>query len=68
MLVKIRMDSISNKPNIGHCYNLVYIKSNNLAECLGNESTGEYYIYDDDDMMGSEKGVLNILLMNKLIK
>jgi hypothetical protein len=59
MLVKIRMNgnnSISNKPNIGHCYNLVYIKGNNLAEYLGNESTGSYYIYDDNDMMGSEKG------------
>ena len=59
-------DSISNKPNIGHCYNLVYIKGNNLAECLGNESTGEYYIYNDDDMMGSEKGGMEYYINEQL--
>ena len=56
MVVKIRMiGTFWDNPKLGHCYNLVYIRGKNLAECLGTEMTGEYYIYDNYEMLGSEK-------------
>lgn len=46
---------ISNKPKIYDNYTLVFIKGKNLAECLGNESTGEYHIYDNGKLFGNLK-------------
>jgi hypothetical protein len=42
-------------PNLGHQYDLIYINSKDLAECIGNESTGCYYIIDNDEIIGSNK-------------
>ena len=61
-LIRIRMminDEAKNKPNIGHKYTLVYIKGKDLAECLGNESTGEYYICENKKIIGQIKGDLD---------
>ena len=38
----------------------VLIKGNNLAECLGNESTSEYHIYENGELFGNLKGDVNI--------
>jgi len=46
---------ISNKPKIGDTYTLVFIKGKNLAECLGNESTSEYHIYENGKLFGNLK-------------
>lgn len=57
-LIKIRMmcsANIENKPKLGYKYTLVFIRGYNLAECLGNEATGEFYIYDGGIMVGSNK-------------
>lgn len=53
-------DHISNKPKIGYTYPLVLIKGNHLAECLGNESTSEYHIYENGELFGNLKGDVNI--------
>ena len=58
-LIKIRMRcnvSVENKPNIGYKYSLVYIKGRDLSECLGSESTSEYYIYENTQLIGQIKG------------
>ena len=57
-MIRIRVvgnDDISNKPNIGYTYTLVFIKGYNLAECLGNENTGEYHIYENGELFGNLK-------------
>jgi hypothetical protein len=42
-------------PNIGYEYDLIYIHSNDLAECIGSESTGPYYIIENNEIVGSNK-------------
>ena len=51
---------ISNKPKIGDTYTLVLIKGKYLAECLGNESTSEYHIYENGELFGNLKGDPNL--------
>jgi len=61
--IKIRVVGdahISNKPKIGDTYTLVFIKGNNLAECLGNESTSEYHIYENGKLFGNLKAGPNL--------
>jgi len=48
-------NNISNKPNIGDTYTLVFIKGNHLAECLGNENTSKYHIYENGELFGNLK-------------
>lgn len=58
-LTKIRMmgnDHAENKPDIGHKYSLVYIKGDDLSECLGNENSSEYYICENKQLIGQLKG------------
>ena len=42
-------------PPLGYEYDLFFIKSNELAECLGSESTGEYYLVKEEDIVASNK-------------
>tara|TARA_R110002072_G_C7700350_1_gene513148 strand:+ start:180 stop:569 length:390 start_codon:yes stop_codon:yes gene_type:complete len=49
-------DHSENKPNIGHKYSLVYIKGDDLSECLGNECSSEYYICENKQLIGQIKG------------
>jgi hypothetical protein len=58
-LTKIRImgnDDAKNKPNIGHKYSLVYIKGDDLSECLGNECCSQYYICENERLVGQLKG------------
>jgi hypothetical protein len=43
------------RPDIGYKYDLIYIHSNDLAECIGSESTGSFYIIKDNKIVGSNK-------------
>ena len=43
------------KPEIGYTYDLIYIRSEDLAECIGSEGTGEYYIIENNEIIGSNK-------------
>lgn len=46
---------VSNKPDEGYEFTLVFIKGSNLAECLGNESTTEFHIYNNSELFGNLK-------------
>jgi len=59
-MIRIRVVGKSNKPNTGYTYTLVFIKGNNLAECLGNECTSEYHIYENGNLFGNLKSVPNL--------
>lgn len=52
--------NISNKPEIGYKYKLVLIKGKFLAECLGNENTSEYHIYENGELFGNLKLDINL--------
>ncbi len=43
------------RPDIGYKYDLIYIHSSDLAECIGSESTGQYYIIENNIIVGSNK-------------
>tara|TARA_B100001564_G_C20584360_1_gene644754 strand:+ start:494 stop:901 length:408 start_codon:yes stop_codon:yes gene_type:complete len=43
------------KPDIGYKYDLIYIHSHDLTECIGSESTGPFYIMKDNRIVGSDK-------------
>jgi len=42
-------------PTINYEYDLIYIHSTDLAECIGSESTGPYYIVENNEIVGSNK-------------
>jgi very-short-patch-repair endonuclease len=61
-LVKIRMNNSVDTtfelaPPVGFMYDFAFIKSLDIAEIFGSESSGEYYIYRDDKMHGSDNNV-----------
>lgn len=43
------------RPDIGYKYDLIYIHSSDLAECIGSESTGSFYIIENNKIIGSNK-------------
>ena len=56
----VRDYNISNKPNMGETYPLVYIQGSNLAECMGNECTNQYHIYENGKLFGNLKSYPNL--------
>ena len=60
------------KPEIGYTYDLIYIHSECLAECIGSEGTGEYYIIENNEIIGSnkilERGYSKGILQNSIDK
>ena len=69
-LKKIRMmckaDAI-NKPNIGHTYSLIYIKGDDLSECLGNENSLEFYICENKILIGQLKSSIDTKIFKEKI-
>lgn len=58
MNIRVRLvgnADVSNKPEEGYEYTLVFISGSTLAECLGNESTTEFHIYDNGKLFGNLK-------------
>jgi hypothetical protein len=44
-------------PPIGYEYDLVYIHSGDFSECVGNEGTGLFHIIENDEIVGTVKGI-----------
>tara|TARA_X000000368_G_C22548431_1_gene501007 strand:- start:26 stop:415 length:390 start_codon:yes stop_codon:yes gene_type:complete len=60
-------DDAENKPNIGHKYSLVYIKGDDLSECLGNECSSEYYICENKRLVGQIKSGFDTKMIKEQI-
>jgi hypothetical protein len=48
-------DDAENQPEIGHQYYLIYIKGDDLSECLGNECSSQFYICENKKLIGQIK-------------
>ena len=67
---KIRMmcnADANNKPTIGHTYSLIYIKGDDLSECLGNENSTEFYICENKKLVGQLKSNVDIQIIKEKI-
>ena len=57
-MIKFRMCNkcpYNEAPSLDYKYDFVFINSETLADCIGNESTGQYYIIQNDEIVGSNK-------------